>query len=78
MKPSVYVFLMSFEGRSKHVRITIFSAQIKEVCYAIFDRQKIRTLAFTADDLWMDVISELNSTEMCYTTKVAHTFSVVG
>lgn len=43
-----------------------------------FDKEKIKSLAFTADDLWISVMSKLANCKICVPEKVARTFSVVS
>lgn len=42
-----------------------------------FDKEKIRTIAPTADDLWIGVLARMNGTLICIPEKVARIFSVV-
>lgn len=43
-----------------------------------FDKEMIKTLAFTADDLWISVMSKLANRKICVPKKVARVFSVVS
>lgn len=43
-----------------------------------FDKEKIKTLAFTADDLWISVMSKLANRKICVPHKVARVFTVVS
>lgn len=43
-----------------------------------FEKHKIRTIALTADDLWMGTTAHISGVRICPTAKVARMFSVVG
>lgn len=43
-----------------------------------FDKEKIKSLAFTADDLWICFMSKIANRKICVPEKVSRTFSVVS
>lgn len=43
-----------------------------------FNKNRIKALAFSADDLWIYIMSVLSGRKVCLTDRVAHTFSVVS